>query len=105
MTDSEYRAKQRILIGVFTLGAIIILGVFIYSMRERFARLEVDNPVNQLPEDSFSEWSEIQNSINDLTNQLEEESESTSTESEIDIEENSSESEEIPPDINRFLEE
>lgn len=108
MTESEYKVKQRILIGVFTVGTVIILAVFIFSMRARFARLEVSNPVDQLPEESFSEWSDIQNSINDLNRQLEEEAENESNTSDVENEqevivEDESE-EELPPDINRFLE-
>lgn len=73
MTDEEYRKKQRLLIIFFTIGAIGILVVFIFTIRSHFEDLQINNPIDQIvDEDDEREIEQIRRSINELNQDFEE---------------------------------
>lgn len=64
--DSEKKKKQ--LIGLFIIGSIIIIGVFIWSMILNFSGLSFSKPDIKVPEipsttNTKSQIEEIQNSV------------------------------------------
>lgn len=121
MTDEEYRKKQRLLIVSFTLGSIIILIIFIFSVTSHFADLQLANPIDEIvDEDDTQELEQIRRSINELNedfeefqssteqdpnNQVNTDETSSTSETRLDIndETNIGEEESSNPDINEFL--
>lgn len=121
MTDEEYRKKQRLLIVSFTLGSIIILIIFIFSVTSHFADLQLANPIDEIvDEDDTQELEQIRRSINELNedfeefqstteqdpnNQVNTDESSSTSETRLDTngETNIGEEESGDPDINEFL--
>ena len=92
MTDEEYRKKQRLLIVFFTIGAITILGIFVYSLSSTFSDLHISNPVDEvIDEEDVDEFNRLRESIDSLNSEFETiEEEEDAAPSQSSSEENSS---------------
>ena len=88
MTEEDYRKKQRILIIAFTIGAVTVLLIFVYSISRTFSELQVSNPVDGVLDESRQgdEFNQLQQSLDVIQEDIErfdqeEESSDSQTES------------------------
>ena len=92
MTDEEYRKKQRLLIILFTIGAVTILGIFVFSLSRTFSDLQISNPVDEvIDEEDVDEFNRLRQSIDSFNSEFEAiEEEEDAAASQSSSEENSS---------------